>query len=68
MLNWLLSFVNVCLASNLIPKMCRLATILGILKLGMLNSSPENYRPMSLLRSSFQKFGKIDFVKITNRV
>jgi len=62
--SWLLSFVNACLANNLIPKMWRRASVVAILKPGMPSSSPESYRPISLLCSSCKLFERL----ILNRI
>ena len=64
LLHWLLSFVNTCLANNLIPKMWRQASVIAILKPGKPRFSPESYRPISLQCSSFKLFDRL----ILNRI
>jgi len=63
LLNWLLSFVKACLA-NLIPKMWRRVSVVAILKPGKPRSSPNIYRKISLLCSSFKLFERF----ILNRI
>jgi len=59
LLNWMLSFVNACLANNFIPKMWRRASVVAILKPGKASSSPESYCPISLLCPSFKLFERL---------
>jgi len=65
LLNWLFSFVNACLANNLIPKMWQRASVVAILKPGKPSSNPESYRPISLLCSSFKLFERLSLTELT---
>ena len=51
---WLTSFFNACYQKNLITRMWHCANVIRLLKPGKHQTSPQSYRPISLLFSTYK--------------
>ena len=65
MMSWLTSFCNACYQNNRIPRMWHRANIIGLLKPGENETSPQSYRPIFLLCSTYKLMERLLLYRIS---
>ena len=64
MTHWLTKLLNTCYHHTRIPKMWRRASVVSILKPGKPDTSPQSYRPISLLCTTYKLMERLILTRI----
>ena len=64
MISWLTSFFNACYQNNRIPRMWCCANVIGLLKPGKHETSPQSYQLISLLCSTYKLMERLLLYRI----